>query len=135
VTLRAGATTPRAVARVARRSDPAHNRGVSNWGSYSFLFGPMIALVALAGLALVARWASQTGTSLIERPARQGSAEEYGLMIPVASPVNARDSRDVAARLTAAGVRHREVTTTEGPRVMVWAEDVARARAVLDSPR
>ncbi len=38
-------------------------------------------------------------------------------------------------RLTAAGVRCREVTTTEGPRVMVWAEDVARARAVLDSPR
>ena len=63
---------------------------MGNWGSYSFLFGPMIALVALAGLALVARWASQSGTSLIEEPARQGSAEEYGLMIPVASPANAR---------------------------------------------
>ena len=120
---------------VARRADPAHNRGVGNWGSYSFLFGPLIALVALGGLALVARWASQTGTSLIEGPARQGSSEEYGLMIPVASPANARASRDVAGRLTAAGVRCREVTTTEGPRVMVWAEDVARARAVLDSPR
>ena len=56
-------------------------------------------------------------------------------MIPVASPANARASHDVAGRLTAAGVRCREVTTTEGPRVMVWAEDVARARAVLDSPR
>jgi hypothetical protein len=108
---------------------------VGSWGSYSFLFGPMIALVALAGLALVARWASQSGTSLIEEPARRGRAEEYGLMIPVASPANAGASRDVASRLTAAGVRCREVTTTDGLRVMVWAEDVARARAVLDSPR
>jgi hypothetical protein len=121
--------------RVAPRTDPAHNRDVGTWGSYSFLVGPMIALVALGGLALVARWASQRGTSLIEGPARQGSVEEYGLMIPVASPANARASREVAAQLTTAGVRCREVTTTEGPRVMVWAEDVARARAVLDSPR
>lgn len=108
---------------------------MGSWGSYSFLYGPVLALFALGGLALVARWASQTGTSLIERPSRQGSAEEYGLMIPVATPANARASHDVAARLTAAGLRCREVTTTEGPRVMVWAEDVAQARAVLDSPR
>lgn len=108
---------------------------MGSWGSYSFLFGPLLALAALGGLALVARWASQSGTSLIETPARQGGAEEYGLMIPVASPTSARASHDVAGRLTAAGVRCREVTTTEGPRVMVWAEDVARARAVLDSPR
>ncbi|HYN57603.1 MAG TPA: hypothetical protein VES03_10430 [Motilibacterales bacterium] len=108
---------------------------MGNWGSYSFLFGPFLALAALGGLALVARWASQSGTSLIEGPARQGSAEEYGLMIPVATPRTARASRDIAGRLTAAGVRCREVDTTEGRRVMVWAEDVAHARAVLDSPR
>ena len=119
---------------VARWSDPAHNRGVGNWGSYSFLFGPMIALVALAGLALVARWASQTGTSLIERPARRGSAEEYGLMIPVASPRTERAATEVTARLADAGLRARPVRTTQGWRVMVWAEDVARARAVLDTP-
>ena len=108
---------------------------MGNWGSYSFLFGPLLALAALGGLALVARWASQSGTSLIEGPARQGTAEEYGLMIPVASPPTVRASHEVAGRLTAAGVRCREVDTTEGRRIMVWAEDVAQARAVLDSPR
>ncbi len=108
---------------------------VGSWGSYSFLYGPLLALAALGGLALVARWASQSGTSLIEPPARQGGAEEYGLMIPVASPTSARASHEIAGRLTAAGVRCREVDTTEGLRVMVWAEDVAQARAVLDSPR
>jgi hypothetical protein len=120
---------------VAPPAGAAHNRGVGNWGSYSFLFGPVLALMALGGLALVARWASQSGTSLIETPARQGTAEEYGLMIPVASPPSSRASHDVANRLTSAGVRCREVDTVDGPRVMVWAEDVARARAVLDSPR
>ena len=120
---------------VALRADPAHNRGVGNWGSYSFLFGPFLALAALGGLALVARWASQGGTSLIEGPARRGGTEEYGLMIPVASPRTARASHDVADRLSASGVRCREVDTIQGRRVMVWAEDVARARAVLDSPR
>lgn len=108
---------------------------MSSWGSYSFLFGPLLALVALGGLVLVARWASQSGTSLIERPARKGTSEEYGLMIPVASPRTQRASHEVAARLSTAGVRCREVDTTEGLRVMVWAEDVAQARAVLDSPR
>ncbi len=108
---------------------------MSGWGSYSFLYGPLLALAALGGLALVARWASQSGTSLIEAPPRQGSAEEYGLMIPVASPASARASHDIAGQLNAAGVRCREVTTSEGARVMVWAEDVARARAVLDPPR
>lgn len=108
---------------------------MSTWGSYSFLYGPLLALLALGGLALVARWASRRGTSLIEAPAKPGTAEEYGLMIPVASPASDHASHDVAARLGAAGVRCREVTTTEGRRVMVWSDDVARARAVLDSPR
>jgi len=108
---------------------------VSNWGSYSFLFGPFIAVMALGGLAMVAAWASRSGTSLIAAPPKAGAAEEYGLMIPVASPSNSRTSHAVVAQLAAAGVRCREVDTTEGRRVMVWAEDLARARSVLDSPR
>ena len=108
---------------------------MGTWGSYSFLAGPILALVALGGLALVARWASRTGTSLIEAPAKPGTAEEYGLMIPVASPPNDREAHVVTGRLTDAGVRSREVHTTEGLRIMVWSDDVARARSVLDSPR
>jgi hypothetical protein len=101
------------------------------WGSYSFLYGPAIATVALIGLLLVARWMAGGRASLIERPPRPGSAEEYGLMIPVASPRAPREAAQVVSRLTSAGVRCREVRTTEGVRVMVWAEDVGRARAVL----
>lgn len=107
---------------------------VSGWGSYSFLFGPVIALLALGGLMLVSRWMSGQESSLIERPAEPGAAEEYGLMIPVASPRTPREADRVAVQLAEAGVRSRSVDTTEGLRVMVWAEDVAQARAVLDTP-
>ena len=107
---------------------------MGTWGSYSFLVGPVIALAAIGGLMLVSRWMSGQRESLIERPVRRGSEEEYGLMIPVASPRDAHESDRVAARLTAAGVRSRCVSTAQGQRVMVWAEDVARARAVLGPP-
>ncbi len=107
---------------------------MGTWGSYSFLAGPLVAFGALAALLLVARWMTGGGASLIERPARPGAVEEYGLMIPVASPRTDREAERVAAELSAAGVRARSVATTEGPRVMVWSEDVALARSVLDSP-
>jgi hypothetical protein len=103
-------------------------------GSYSFLVGPMIAVIAIGALMLVSRWMTGQQGSLIERPARPGAAEEYGLMIPVASPRTTREADSVASRLAAAGVRARSVQTVDGPRVMVWAEDVARARSVLDTP-
>jgi hypothetical protein len=105
------------------------------FGSYSFLVGPLIALLAIGGLMLVSRWMSGQRGSLIERPAQPGAAEEYGLMIPVASPRTTAEAEGTASRLAAVGVRSRVVDTTEGLRVMVWAEDVARARSVLDDPR
>jgi hypothetical protein len=105
------------------------------FGSYSFLVGPLIALLAIGGLMLVSRWMTGQRGSLIETPARPGAAEEYGLMIPVASPRTSADADQVRARLQDAGVRSRAVQTTDGLRVMVWADDVGSARAVLDSPR
>ncbi len=104
------------------------------FGSYSFLVGPVIAAIAIGGLMLVSRWMTGQKDSLIEREPQTGPPEEYGLMIPVASPRNAAGADQVRARLGEAGVPSRAVPTTEGLRIMVWAEDVARARAVLDSP-
>ena len=103
-------------------------------GSYSFLVGPAIAAIAILGLLLVSRWMTGQRGSLIERPARAGNPEEYGLMIPVASPSTTAAADQVRAQLGRAGVESRAVDTTQGLRVMVWADDVARARAVLDTP-
>lgn len=107
---------------------------MGTWGSYSFLYGPVIALIAVGGLMLVSRWMSGQSSSLIERPATPGAAEEYGLMIPVADPRTSREADRIAVQLAEAGVRSRSVDTTEGLRIMVWSEDVATARAILDSP-
>jgi hypothetical protein len=104
------------------------------FGSYSFLVGPLIAAIAIGGLLLVSRWMTGQRGSLIEREPRPGPPEEYGLMIPVASPGSGADADRLRAQLSLAGVESRSVSTTEGLRVMVWAEDVARAREVLDSP-
>lgn len=113
---------------------PAHNHSVGSFGSYSFLVGPVIALIAVVGLLLVAKWMTGGRASLIAEEPTPGAAEEYGLMIPVASPRNERAATEVEARLAEAGLRARSVQTTQGWRVMVWAEDVSRARAVLDTP-
>ena len=104
------------------------------FGSFSFLVGPAIAAIAIAGLMLVSRWMTGQGASLIERPAQVGPPEEYGLMIPVASPGNNAAADQVRAQLSRAGVQSHAVQTTEGLRVMVWSDDVAAARALLDTP-
>lgn len=104
-----------------------------SWGSYSFLFGPLMAAIGIGLLLLIAR-ATAGSSSLIEEPPRVGREEEYGLMIPVADPPSRRAAESVVAQLASAGIRASAVQTAGGPRVMVWAEDVARARQVLDPP-
>lgn len=106
-----------------------------SWGSYSFLFGPLLALAVIGVLLWFARRTTGGAASLIERTSPVAAAEEYGLMIPVAEPADRRAAEDVVARLSGAEVRARTVATADGWRVMVWAEDVARARSLLDPPR
>ena len=38
------------------------------WGSYSYVYGPIMALVAIGILVLVLRWAFGRGSSVVERP-------------------------------------------------------------------
>lgn len=112
---------------------PSQNRGMPGMGSYSFLFGPLLALAAIGLLLWVARGASGL-SSLVERPARRGAPEEYGLMIPVASPDTPAGAEALLHRLAAEGIPGRTVATESGLRVMVWAEDVSRARSALEGP-
>jgi hypothetical protein len=57
-------------------------------------------------------------------------------MIPVADPRGTQEALALCRILADAGVRSQAVMTSEGLRVMVWAQDVARARRALDgAPR
>jgi hypothetical protein len=99
---------------------------VPDWRSY------LISLLVLGVLALLLRWAfGGRGRSLVERRARQGHEDEYGLMVAVASPGTFVEGEVARQRLLAAGIRASLVTTRDGPRLMVLEPDPARARPVL----
>lgn len=104
------------------------------WGSYSFLFGPLVALLIVAVLALVLRWAFGHGTSLVEKPSRTGAASDYGLLVPVAQPATFVEAEMARLRLVEIGIRATLAPTTDGPRVMVFARDAEAARAHLARP-
>lgn len=97
-----------------------------DWRSY------LISLLVLGVLALLLRWAfSGRSRSLVERRARQGHEDEYGLMVAVASPGTFVEGEVARQRLLDAGIRASLVTTSDGPRLMVLEPDQARARQVL----
>lgn len=98
---------------------------------YSVLWGLAVVGV-MAVFVLVLKWAySSRPDSLLSRRPRRGAEHEYGLMAPVAAPKDAAEGQETCALLHAAGIRSRVVDTSDGLRVMVWPEDLGRARAVL----
>ena len=52
-----------------------------------------------AFLALLLRWAFARGSSLVERPARPGHEDEYGALVPVASPGSVVEAELLRLRL------------------------------------
>jgi hypothetical protein len=92
-------------------------------------------LLVVGVLALLLRWAyGGTRRSLVERRPRPGAADDYGLMVAVASPGSYIECERSRQRLAAAGIKAQLVTTTEGPRLMVLSEDETNARRVLATP-
>ncbi|MEV6210647.1 hypothetical protein [Kitasatospora sp. NPDC051914] len=97
---------------------------------------PLLALLIGLGLTgvlvLLLRWTYGRGHSLVARRPHTGNPDEYGLLVSVAAPADASEARRMSALLTAEGVRHTLVETSAGPRLMVWPDDSAKARAALD---
>jgi hypothetical protein len=92
----------------------------------------LTAFAVLGVLVLVLRWAfSGRRDSLLARPAKPGTADEYGLMSPIAAPKDAAEGADICELLARADIQARVVGTKDGLRVMVWADDLVRARDVL----
>ena len=104
------------------------NRRVIDWQSLA------VALLMVAVLALILRWAyGGRSRSLVARRAKPGSADEYGLLVAIASPGTFIEGEVSRQRLEAAGIKASLVSTTEGPRLMVFAEDEQAARRLLAS--
>lgn len=105
------------------------------WNSFSFAFGPIVAVALVGVFALILRWAFSRGSSVVAAPPRVGGAEEYGLLVPIASPQNYVEGEILRQRLESQGVRANLASTLDGPRLMVWPADADKARAVLASGR
>ncbi len=108
-----------------------HHGGVGT--SYSYAVGPIMAFVFLGVLILLLRWAFRRGVSVVAAPPRQGASDEYGLLVPVATPPSYVEGEIIRRSLEDAGIRATLAQTLDGPRVMVWPSDEVRARAQLDA--
>ncbi len=95
--------------------------------------GEMLLVAAVLGaLVLVLRWAySSRPDSLLSRRPKTGPETDYGLMVPLAAPANGAEGTEICALLQGAGIRSRVVHTSDGLRVMVWPDDLGRARELL----
>lgn len=91
-----------------------------------------IAVVMVGVLVLLLRWAfGGPSRSLVERRAQPGQEDEYGLLVSIASPGTFIEGEMSRRRLEAAGIRASLVTTTDGPRLMVFRGDELAARQEL----
>lgn len=98
---------------------------------YSVEWG--LAVFAVIGvMILVLKWAySERRDSLLSRPPKTGAEHEYGLMAPLAAPKDTREGDEICRMLQRASIRAALVETRQGLRVMVWPEDLSRARNLL----
>jgi len=108
---------------------------VPSWNAFSFLFGPLTALIGIGLLVLILRWAFARGGSVVASAGTPGADDAYGLLVPIATPHDMAEGEALGRRLAANGVRANLVSTLDGPRLMVWPVDEARARRLLASDR
>jgi hypothetical protein len=104
---------------------------VPDWSSFSFAYGPVVAVLLIGLFALILRWAFGRGGSVVAAPARPGTQDEYGLLVSVAAPLTYIEAEILRRRLAAEGLRVTVATTTSGPHLMVWPADEERARILL----
>lgn len=101
------------------------------WSTYSYLFGPLMALFIMAVVVLLLKWAFGRGQSLVADEPTPGGTEEYGLMVPVAGAEDYIRAEMQKRMLNDHGIKVNLVRTTDGPRLMVWRKDHDRALELL----
>lgn len=101
------------------------------WQSYSYFFGPIVALLAIGVFILILRWSSQRGSSVVAPAPKAGEETDYGLLVVVSRPASYIEGEIQRQTLVAAGVKATLTQTVEGPRVMVFPADEAKARSLI----
>ncbi len=104
-------------------------------GSYSYVYGPIMAFAAVGVLIALLRWTFRRGRSVVARTPRAGEPTDYGLLVAVAEPGSFAEAELVRRRLLGHRIRATLAPTTDGPRVLVFPEEESAARALLSGPR
>lgn len=99
--------------------------------SFSYAFGPLVALIGIGLMVLVLRWAYSRGTSVVARPGTPGEPDQYGLLVCVAKPGSYAEGEFIRRTLESQGIKANLAQTLQGPHVMVWPADESRALSVL----
>jgi len=120
---------------VARNPGRLHHGPVPSWGSFSYAFGPLVAVALIGLFVVILRWAFARGSSVVAAPPKPGAETEYGLLVPVAAPGTYIEGEMLRRQLEDGGVRATLATTVDGPRLLVWPKDESTARRVLTSGR
>jgi hypothetical protein len=82
-------------------------------------------------MVLMLRWAFRRGQSVVERPAKNGKPDDYGMLIPIAAPNNYIQGEMYRQQLANFGIKASLATTTDGPRILVWPGDESNAKTIL----
>jgi hypothetical protein len=96
-------------------------------------------LISLSGflvvalLALILRWAFSHNKSLIEKPKKIGSEDQYGLLKVVHSPKNHIEGEMMRQKLLSVGIKATLSQTKNGPKLLVFEKDLKIASATLNS--
>lgn len=104
---------------------------VPSWQSYSYAWGPLVAVGLLALLVLLLRWAFSHGGSLVRPAPGPGEPGDYGLLTPVDAPHTYDEAVALQEELRSLGIGSTIAQTTRGLRVLVWPQHVDAARAVV----
>ena len=84
-------------------------------------------------LILLLRWTFSRGTSVVERPRSIGNDDEYGLLTVVATPSNYIEGEMARRKLLEHGIKATLTQTKQGPRILVFPDEVKAAQAILRS--
>ena len=104
---------------------------------YSYVLGPVVALLALGVIVLMCRWVFSTSTRDQRSAARRASAAtagDYGLLVPVTTVRTPEDAELLRGLLKQAGIRGTVAPSPEGAyAVLVFRADALRARDLVGS--
>lgn len=105
--------------------------------SYSFLFGPLVAMAALGLIVLLCRWVFSTShrdVRVAQRRTGATASGDFGLLVPVATVRTPEDAEVLRGVLKQAGIRGTVAASPDGGlSLLVFRDDALRAKDLVRS--